>query len=482
MDLTSEQIFNFSEIFLKSGYDSPVKTPQFHRDLWDLCVSDDRKVVIGAPRGHAKSTAITHAFTLAMALFREKRYILIISDTESQSIEFLGDIKKELQENLDLMEMFKIKKFTTEAAKTIIVQMEDGYKFRISAYGAGQKVRGRKWGGTRPDLVICDDLENDELVENDDRRLQFKLWFMKALVPVMSRKRGHIRVVGTVLHMDSLLYRLLHNKHWKSVLFKAHESFDDFSNILWPEMFSEEALREERDGYIAEGIPEGYACEYLNNPIDQSEAFFRRDDFEEMEEEDYRKRKEFYAGIDFAISDSDRADYTVIVVGGMDSDGILHIVQVERFKGDTAEILSMMLDMQKKWDISLWKAEEGAIKKTLMGEIDRRMRDSGVFMNISPGIPTKDKRTRARPIQGRIRSGGVRFDKDASWYPDFELELLHFPKGAKKDQVDALAWLGIALKELIESMTDGEYDDMLYDEEFGEDIDMYSGRSSVTGY
>jgi len=481
MDLTSEQIYNFSELFLKANYDSPVATPKFHRDLWALCLQKDRQVAIAAPRGHAKSTAITHAFTLAMALFREKRYILIVSDTESQSIEFLGDIKKELQENIDLVEMFQIKRFVTDAAKNIIVQMEDGYKFRISAYGSGQKVRGRKWGGTRPDLIICDDLENDEMVESDERRLQFRLWFFKALVPSMS-KGGHIRVVGTVLHMDSLLFRLMSNPYWQSVLFKAHESFDDFSNLLWPEQHSEESLREIRDTYIAEGIPEGYACEYLNNPIDQSEAFFRRDDFLPMEESDTGKRKEYYAGIDFAISDSDRADYTVIVVGGMDSEGILHIVQVERFKGDTAEIISMMLAMQKKWDIQLWKAEQGAIKLTLQGEMERRMRDEGVYMNISPGTPTKDKRSRARPIQGRIRAGGVRFNTDASWYPEFELELLHFPKGAKKDQVDALAWLGIALKDLIPSLSEEEWENQLYEEEFGESIQMYGGRSGYTGY
>jgi hypothetical protein len=86
------------------------------------------------------------------------------------------------------------------------------------------------------------------------------------------------------------------------------------------------------------------------------------------------------------------------------------------------------------------------------------------------------------PHGRRIRSGGVRFDHTASWYPEFELELLHFPKGAKKDQVDALAWLGIALKDLIESVSEEDWEDMIYEEEFGESISMYNGRSATTGY
>lgn len=481
MNLTSEQICGLTAGLLAKRYDNPTPIPDVHREMWDLACDQNMRVVMAAPRGHAKSTAITHAFTLAAVLFRQKRYVLLISNTEAQSSQFLDDIKTELLENNELRDLFGVHRLTKDSVTDIIVEMDDGWKFRISALGAEQKVRGRKWGGTRPDLIVGDDLENDEMVESKERREKFRNWFYKALVPSLS-KSGHIRIVGTILHMDSLLVRLLNNNSWSSVLYKAHKGFNDFSELLWPEQWSEERLRAVQTDYINEGYPEGYSCEYLNDPIDQSEAFFRKDDFVPMEEEDYRKRKEYYAGIDFAISDSDRADFTVICVGGMDSDGTLHIVQVERFKGGTDVIIDMMLDMQAKWDINFWKAEQGAIKLALEGELDRRMRDSGIDMNIIPGIPSKDKRTRARAIQGRIRRDGVRFDHTAYWYPEFELEMLHFPKGAKKDQVDAIAWLGIALKELIESPTDSEWNDMMYEEEFGDSIDMYSGRSVSTGY
>lgn len=481
MNLTSEQIYGLTAGLLIKRYDDPTPIPDLHREMWDLACADNEQVVIAAPRGHAKSTAITHALVLAAVLFREKRYVLIISNTESQSTQFLQDIKTELQENIELIELFGIQRLIKDSVTDIIVEMTDGWKFRITAFGAEQQVRSRKWGGTRPDLIIGDDLENDEMCDSKERREKFRNWFYKALVPSLSRS-GCIIIVGTILHMDSLLVRLLNNDEWVSKLYKAHKSFNDFSELLWPEQWPEERLRKRQRDYINEGYPEGYSCEFLNDPIDQSEAFFRKEDFIPMEEEDYRRRKEYYAGIDFAISDADRADFTVICVGGMDSEGTLHIVQVERFKGGTDVIIDMMLDMQVKWDINFWKAEQGAIKLALEGELDRRMRDSGIDMNIIPGIPTKDKRTRARAIQGRIRRNGVRFDHAAYWYPVFELEMLHFPKGAWKDQVDAIAWLGIALKELIESPTDEEWDNMKYEEEFGDSINIYSGRSPLTGY
>ena len=153
--LNGRVIESFTKSFLLKKYNIPVPIPDFHRTMWELCCSGSRRVAICAPRNHAKSTAITHAFLLANVLFRNARYVLIVSDTETQASNFLMDIKTELLENQDLMDMFAIKRFIKESVTDIIVEMYDGWKFRITAQGAEQKVRGKKWGNQRPDLVIC---------------------------------------------------------------------------------------------------------------------------------------------------------------------------------------------------------------------------------------------------------------------------------------------------------------------------------------
>jgi phage terminase large subunit-like protein len=95
-------------------------------------------------------------------------------------------------------------------------------------------------------------------------------------------------------------------------------------------------------------------------------------------------------------------------------------------------------------------------------------------------VPTKDKMTRARSIQARMRAGGIRFDKDKSWYPGFEDEMARFPKDRHDDQVDALSWIGLALDKLVEAPTSEEeeeenYNHMLYESE-------PVGMSATTGY
>src|SRR3990167_1192938 len=478
---TSLQVYNFVKAFLLDRYDTPVDIATIHREIWELASTGIKRIAIAAPRFHAKSTAITHALTLFLFLFRIKKYGIIVSDTESQASQFLVDIKTELEENDLLKRHFGVRKIVKDAVTDIIVEMDDGYKFRIQAKGAEQKVRGLKWRNQRPDWIIVDDLENDELVESDERREKLRNWFLKALLPALS-KTGHLLVVGTILHMDSLLMSLMENKSWVTKLYKAHAGFDDFNDIIWPEQWSDRELRNIRQEYINTGNPEGYAQEWLNDPASHNEAYFKKEDFKPIEEDMVKLLTTNYCGVDLAISDKDKRAYTVLVVAGLDQFRRLLVKQVIRFRGDANDIIDTMLEVQRLHNIDLWKVEEGQIKLTLMGPLREKMNDRGIYLNISAGVPTKDKRSRARAIQARMRAGGVYFDKEAEWYPAFEQELLQFPKSTYKDQVDAIAWLGIAINELNEGPTSKQQALEDYLEQMETYEPVYIGRDSLTGY
>ena len=476
----SKQVASFVKLFLLNRYDSPVGIAAFHREMWKIATSGERRVAFAAPRAHAKSTAMTHALTLYLFLFRIQEYGFIVSDTEGQAAQFLGDIKTELLENQELKETFGIKRIVKEAITDIIVECNDGHQFRLQALGAEQKVRGRKWRNRRPGFIICDDLENDELVESDTRREKVENWFFKALVPSLSKK-GVIVVVGTILHMGSLLMGLMKNATWETRLYKAHEGFDDFSNLLWAEQWDETALKAVRQEFINGGKAEGYAQEYLNDPTAHSEAYFKKEDFIPMETKHYHRKKNYYGGIDFAISDADKSAYTAYVIGGMDEHGMLDIEHVVRMRGDADQIMDAMFELQKVFGISMWFPEKGQIWLSIEGEIYNRMNKRGVYLNLNPKTPTKDKRARARAIQARMRAGGVRFNKNGLWYPNFEQELLQFPKGQFKDQVDAIAWLGIGINELSEGPTDQELKEEYYNDMVDES-NYESGANMTTGY
>ena len=183
MELTADLIYGFTNSLLISRFDNPRPTPDFHLTLWEIMCSKDKKVAVAAPRGHAKSTAVTHAYVLANICFRIKKHVLIVSDTEGQAVNFLNDIKNEFCENEQLISLFDVKRLSKDTATEIIIEFNDGHNVRVIVKGSEQKVRGIKWRNTRPDLIVGDDLENDEIVMNEERRYKFMKWFYGALLP-----------------------------------------------------------------------------------------------------------------------------------------------------------------------------------------------------------------------------------------------------------------------------------------------------------
>ena len=493
----------FVNSVLRKNFDKPAATPTFHKEMWELVTSNSKQVAIAAPRYHAKSTAITHAYTLASVLFRESRYVLIVSDTVTQAVQFLGDIKKELLDNDDLRSLFAVSSFPKDTEDDLIVEMEDGYTFRIQAKGSEQKLRGLKWANLRPDLVIGDDMENDEIVMNKDRRMKFKRWFYGALIPCVSSS-GKIRIVGTILHLDSLLNNLMPSsllsshrgvKHfvqedlkeyslnllpWKSVKYRAHT--DDFAKLLWPEMKSAEEFRLMKDDFVRQGLGDVYSQEVLNVPMDVTDTFFKMSDFQAMKPEDKKKKLVYYATCDLAVSQSQRADYSAFVVGGMDEDGRLYAVHVIKQRMDALEIVDTILMLQKIYKPVLFGFEQGTIQKSLGPFLNEAMLKRNEFVNIVLLKPSGDKLTRARSVQARMRSGACRFDKDAEWYQNFEDELIRFPRDKHDDQVDAWAYLGLMLDRMWEAPTEKELEEEEYEAYKAENNGAYQGRSVTCGY
>ena len=482
--LTAPVVRRFSELFLQRGYDSVKPHPPFHDELWELCCSDHKLVAIAAPRSHAKSTAITHAYVLASICLRYKKHVLIIADTEKQAINFLSDIRDVLRENQDVKEVFEVHGLVKDGERDTIVKFRDGSKAKISAKGSSQKIRGVIWESTRPDLVVIDDLEDDEAVENQERRDKLKRWLLAAVLPCLSPERGQIRMVGTIMHLDSALMSFMNSKAWHSRLYKAHNSFTDFGGLLWPAMHTKEMLTAIRQTYIDDGNPEGYSQEYLNDPSDLQNPIFRAEDFIPMTEEEHVKPKQYYVGCDFALSDADHSDYTVFVVGGYDADGILHIVDERRVRtNDTNVVIEELFSVQNKWNPDMYIFEGGVIASAIEPAFKVEMRQRGAYSYIHTYTPIKDKRLRASSIQQRMRSGKVRYDTEASWYKGHEYELRRFPKGAKKDRVDAVAWLGRGIAELVEAPTQAE----INEDEWQEHLTSFlaqEGHSEheVTGY
>lgn len=483
MNLSADLIEGFSGMFLSPMYDNPQPTPQFHREGWELYCSNHERCSIVAPREHAKSSAFTHAYTLAMLLFRVERYALIVSATEKLAIEHLNDIATVLRDNDEVARHFHIAKMETDSKTDIIVRFDDGYECRVLTKSSEQKLRGLKWKGRRPGLIVCDDLEEDEQVENPDRRAKFRRWFNRALLRCR-RRGGLVRVHGTILHEDSLLARLQKNASWKCLFYKAHESFDDFSNILWPEQFPESRLRDIRGEFVNDNDETGYAQELLNNPLDEANAYLRRDWFLPMSDEDRESQKLVCCAADFAISKADKANRTSLTAGGMDSENFLHFVGQVVGRWDSFEIVEELFDFAARWNPDVFWVEDGQIWLGLWPMIQKEMQRRGRWINFVPMKSIKDKATRGRSLQRRMRAGGTRWNTEAWWFPAMREELLRFTghsDATLDDQFDSASLLSRGFDDM--SLLDD--DAFTSEDEWAmrrQDPRRVEGRSKVTGY
>ena len=454
---------------------------------------------------HAKSTAVTLGYGLSTLLFRERKFMLLVSDTESQASLFLGTFKQELQDNQELIDIFKLKKddkgqvkFVKDSETDIIVECEDGWRFRIIAKGAEQKLRGLIWNGSRPDIIMIDDFENDELVLNKERRDKMRRWFKGALLPCKSDS-GIVRMVGTILHADSLLERLMPNPSdketvieelrqwskrrgmWKTMKYRAHNK--DFTKLLWPSKKTKKQFQELYEEAIKDGTTDVYSQEYLNEPIDEAVSFFKKQDFLRITEDDRKVALRYYITADLAISESEKADFSVFMIAGVDENKVIHIKNVIRERLDGREIVDTLLSLQRLYDPQAIGIEDMQVSKSIGPFLREEMIKTNTFLSLVPlKHGGKDKTTRARSIQARMRAHGVKFDRDADWFAVFENELLQFPRAKNDDQVDAFAYLGLMLDNLIEAATKEEMDEDAYNDEYAESGLSDSGRSRICGY
>ena len=104
---------------------------------------------------------------------------------------------------------------------------------KVEAIGSGKKIRGRRHRNWRPDLFVLDDVENDENVNTPEQRRKLKSWYDKA-VSKAGDTYTDIMYIGTVLHYDSLLSKVLANARYRTKKYRAVISWAA-NQSLWDE-------------------------------------------------------------------------------------------------------------------------------------------------------------------------------------------------------------------------------------------------------
>lgn len=455
--------------FISDSYIA-LETPSFHREMTDMAADPSNKyVAFAAPRGHAKSTTIGFTYALWSTVYKKHHFGVIISDTVTQSIEFVNALKDQIENSIKLRWLY---------GDLVSDEWRDGdfttsTGIRWVAKGAGMKVRGLRHREHRPDLIIFDDLENDERVATAGQRKKLKNWLTKAALPALSRD-GRAVMVGTVLHHDSLLQNILNHKEmfasWKTKLYRAIMTDSRGKEYaLWPEHMSLETLKAMRDNpkhprYIGSIA---FAQEYQNKPLDEGDMIVSPDQVQWAEKRPDRTRVVARAmAVDPAVSERQTADPTGIVVGELTAEGDVYIFYASDKKLSPVKNAAHITNIYETYQPNAVGMEKGALELVF--------RDLLAGLPVLPQKPDTDKVRRLLAVSKFFEGGRVYFVQSGRGVQDLYDQLMEFPNGNHDDMVDAMVYvLRMLLVDGIDraSSNDFQSDGNYYDEN---DDDLWS--------
>lgn len=425
-------------------------------------------ISIGPQMG--KSEIISRGFPAWYEGKNTRRHFMLGSYNQDFANEFGGEVR-EICNTSAYQQVFPGFAFRQgSAAKDALVTMHGG---KMAFVG-----RGASGAGKPADIFVCDDaLKDDKEAQSPTIRKELRNWFTK-VVFARCHRRSAVVVVNTRWHEDDLIGWLCDpahpdhdpkiSKNWTYINLPAVvkdpelaaalgltlevptdpdvvEQFGSAPMVaLWPERKPLEFLAEAK-----RLDPRGFEALYMGNPAPEDGEFFKREWLVGYKPEELPTRLMKYSTSDHAVSSKQERDATCMGMSGVDEKGVIWLlpdIYWER-EDDTNIVVDEMLRMLRDHRPLVHWAERGHISKSILPFLRTRLIEENVMMTLIDDsmVPSVDKKTRARSIQGMMSLKRVRFPVFAPWWAEAQNELLKFPNGTHDDFVDMLSWMGIGL-------------------------------------
>jgi len=455
-----------------------------HREVirwWTRSEAKNHQLLL-LPRDHMKSALI--AYRVAWELTRDPTLrILFISSTSNLATKQLKFIK-------DILTSDNYRVFWPEMVEKEEAKREKWTEREISVDHPERKAEAIRDPsiftagltsnivGLHCDISILDDVVVSGNAYTEDGRSKVKDQY--SLLSSIETVNAREWVVGTRYHPKDLYnsitemeieeYDELGNVCKTTPLFEvfgdgeaskiAVESLGDGTGqFLWPRQqrsdgkwfgFDSQVLAQKRAQYLNKVQ---FRAQYYNDPHDIDSSAIKRNLFQYYETSHLHRRNgrwffqnerlNVVAAIDFAYSLGKRADYTSIVVVGLDGRGNYYILDIDRFKTDLmAEYYNRLLKLYEKWGFLKVRAEVSVAQQVIVRDLrENYIRRYGLSLTIDEYRPSRWQGSKDERIQAVLEP---RYYNRQIWhYPggncqSLEEELI-FTNPPHDDIKDALA-------------------------------------------
>lgn len=487
-ELGRDSVLDFARIYFPQYMTSP--SCFFHKDICKCLMGISKRrngrLVIAAPRGHAKSTVVSFFYVMWSICYSKEKFILILSATAKQAQTLLSDITRALETNTRLLEDFSDVFSGNSEAKTKWTQNEIVTKndIKVAAFGWEQGFRGVRHHESRPTLVILDDVDSEKNTYNVDHREKLFNLFTKTILKVGS-KESNMVAVGTLLHPDSLLSRLIKPEEfpdWEKMTYKAVIHFSErkdlwqtWSNILFArgDLYGEESGLKAADRFFEahkqemlngtkvlwpeiedyyklmkiRGIEGAYAfdSEKQNDPTNTKDSRYDPEKFSYWDK-DYADVDQLIAsfGSEYSIIaacdpsvglTNNRADYSAIIILAKHK-GKLYILKDDVRQRSQDDLVQAIISYCKIYRrMEKFVVEANLFPELLVKYVRERAEQENILVPLKEIRNTKNKELRIFGMETYITNGVILFSRRQQILLD---QLKYFPRDAHDDGPDAL--------------------------------------------
>jgi phage terminase large subunit-like protein len=305
--------------------------PDGHLDLW--------------AREHYKSTVITYAKTIQDILNNPEITVGIFSHTRPIAKGFLDQLKRELESNTFLQNLFPEILYKNPKSESSCWSLDNGILVKRSTNPKEKTVEA--WGlvdgqptSKHFSLLVYDDVVTRESVTTPDQiKKVTDAWALSLNLGAHGGKR---RYIGTRYHFNDTWRDIMERK---AAVPRIHAATLDGKVDGKPAFLSKESLEEKRreqGSYV-------YACQMLQNPVADNAMGFKEEWLKFYDHQPKLPLCNTYILVDPASEKKDTNDYTVMTVIALAQDQNYYLIDGIRDRMNLTERTKKLFELVRKY-------------------------------------------------------------------------------------------------------------------------------------
>ena len=307
------------------------KTPVVHYKMIDKLIGKHRNIANMCSRGLAKSSIFAEYLFLYLAVygsipgFGDVDYALYVSDSIDNGVK---KMRLRIERRCERSEF--LKKYISQYKFTDIrwyFMNTDGKEFVVSAYGAKTGVRGTVELNIRPQLAVLDDLIGDEDAKSDTIIENVENTVYSAIDYALHPTKRKVIWSGTPFNAKDPLYKAVESGVWYVNVYPVCETFpctrEEFKGA-WPDRFDYDYVLAQYEKSKGVGKLDSFNQELMLRIMSEEERVIKDSDiiwFKRSHILRNRSAYNFYITTDFATTDKEANDFSVINVWALNHNG-----------------------------------------------------------------------------------------------------------------------------------------------------------------